>query len=195
MGENSLNSAKRIPSIECTRLGALESRDSRPMQLLACPAHLSMDVCPGPLPIGPWPHIFLFLPAALGWSPSWPPNLSQPFLHCVERPAHVRLCREKKLGFRGKGLCPAKQALLGYEGGGMHLFPGLLSSIPQLNLLSLLKSHVLFKNRRKWHGGVFFSRGLGTWFCERPVGATQGVEATTRVFPPLPCPSVDAAPC
>ncbi|XP_058051409.1 myotonin-protein kinase isoform X2 [Ahaetulla prasina] len=26
--------------------------------------------------------------AALGWSPSRPPNLSRPFLHCVERPAH-----------------------------------------------------------------------------------------------------------
>uniref|UniRef100_A0A8C5SGS3 non-specific serine/threonine protein kinase n=1 Tax=Laticauda laticaudata TaxID=8630 RepID=A0A8C5SGS3_LATLA len=26
--------------------------------------------------------------AAFGWSPSWPPNLSQPFLPCVERPAH-----------------------------------------------------------------------------------------------------------
>ncbi|XP_032083224.1 myotonin-protein kinase isoform X2 [Thamnophis elegans] len=26
--------------------------------------------------------------AAFGWSPSWPPNLRQPFLHCVERPAH-----------------------------------------------------------------------------------------------------------
>ncbi|KAM3829924.1 myotonin-protein kinase isoform 3-T3 [Vipera latastei] len=26
--------------------------------------------------------------AALGWSPSWPPNLTQPFFHCVERTAH-----------------------------------------------------------------------------------------------------------